>query len=43
MDAARSGDHRSAFIVLGLGGAVVAAFGIAAATAIVAPVFLAVP
>ena len=40
-DAARSGDHRNAFIMLGLGGAVVAAFGIAAAAAIVAPVFFA--
>ena len=40
-DAAGSGDHRNAFIMLGLGGAVVAAFGIAAAAAIVAPVFFA--
>jgi AI-2 transport protein TqsA len=36
-----SGDHRNAFIMLGLGGAVVAAFGIAAAASIIAPVFLA--
>ncbi len=36
-----SGDHRNAFIMLGLGGAVVAAFGIAAAAAIIAPDFLA--
>jgi AI-2 transport protein TqsA len=35
------GDHRNAFIMLGLGGAVVAAFGIAAAASIIAPVFLA--
>jgi AI-2 transport protein TqsA len=40
-DAAGSGDHRNAFIMLGLGGAVVAAFGISAAAAIVAPVFFA--
>jgi AI-2 transport protein TqsA len=38
---AGSGDHRNAFIMLGLGGAVVAAFGIAAAASIIAPVFLA--
>jgi predicted PurR-regulated permease PerM len=36
-----SGDHRNAFIMLGLGGAVVAAFGISAAASIIAPVFLA--
>ena len=36
-----TGDHRNAFIMLGLGGAVVAAFGISAAAAIIAPVFLA--
>lgn len=36
-----SGGHRNAFIMLGLGGAVVAAFGIAAIGSIVAPVFLA--
>ncbi|MFD4421686.1 AI-2E family transporter [Agromyces sp. NPDC058484] len=41
MDDARSGGHRNAFIMLGLGGAVVAAFGISAAAAIVAPVFFA--
>lgn len=40
-EVAESGDHRNAFIMLGLGGAVVAAFGIAAAATIVAPVFFA--
>ena len=40
-EVAESGDHRNAFIMLGLGGAVVAAFGVAAAATIVAPVFFA--
>jgi AI-2 transport protein TqsA len=36
------GDHRNAFIMLGLGGAVLVGFGIAGLAGIIAPVFLAV-
>lgn len=39
---AGSGDHRNAFIMLGLGGAVLVGFGIAGLAPIIAPVFLAV-
>jgi len=39
---AELGDHRNAFIMLGLGGAVLVGFGIAGLAPIIAPVFLAI-